>query len=73
MIIYNVLVKNRHVDPKIHNFIDVVKACKFAWKVAEESCFSRDDIEVEDVPEWILFLRYSGEGDSVRVTEGELK
>ena len=81
MIIYNVLVKDRHCDPEIYNFTDKEAAINFARQNAREFCRFLD--QLEDLKEtiydpekengWILLIEYSCEGDYVRITEGELK
>ena len=78
MIIYNVLIKDRHCDPIIHNFIDKDVAIDFAWQNAREFCqFSKDLKETHYNPDdddgWILLIETSCEDDYVRVSEGELK
>lgn len=76
MIIYNVLINDRHCDPEIYNFRDKKVACDFAINKAYEYCQSPEDIETTEEKEidgWILFIQYSCEGDYVQVTKGALK
>ncbi len=78
MKIYNVLIKDRHTDPIIHNFTDKDVAINFARQNAKEFCrFPEDLKETNYNPEkdsgWILLIEYSCEDDYVRISEGELK
>ncbi len=78
MKIYNVLIKDRHCDPIIHNFVDVITAINFARQNAREFCRFPEDLkethyDPNDNDGWILSIETSCEGDYVRVTEGELK
>lgn len=78
VIIYNVLIKDRHCDPEIHNFSDKNAAIDFTKQKAREFCqFPEDLKETAYDPEkengWVMLIEYSCEGDYVRITEGELK
>ncbi len=77
-IIYNVLIKDRHCDPIIHNFKDQIVAVKFARENAKKFCRSPEDLKEthynpNDNDGWILLIETSCEDDYVRVTEGELE
>jgi len=78
MIIYNVLINDRHCDPEIHNFTDLTAAMNFARQNAREYTHFPEDIEeIAYNPEkdngWLLLIKVSCEDDYVRVTQGELK
>ena len=79
MTIYNVLVKDRHSDPEIHNFTLRDVAIDFAREIAQQSCHHEEDyIETnyengKNATDWILLIEYSREGDYVRVSKGELR
>lgn len=76
--IYNVLIKDRHGDPEIHNFTDKDAAIAFARTEACESCrfledYKETEYDDEDPSNWILLIVYSCEDDYVRVSKGEVK
>jgi len=78
MIIYNVLIKDRHCDPEISNFTDLVAAFNFARQNAQEYYSNYDGLKEEIYnPEmdygWLLMIETSCEGDYIRVSQGELK
>lgn len=83
MIIYNVLLRDRHSDPEIHNFTDkgmaIAKAkelakCNGRRKLSEMTIQNEEELKTDDMTyDWILLIEYSCEGDYVRVTEGELE
>lgn len=78
MIIYNVLINDRHCDPEIHNFNDIVVAMNFARENAREYCKFPEDLKEtiynpKKDDDWILLIETSCEGDYVRVSQGELK
>lgn len=78
MKVYNVLIKDRHADPEIHNFRNKIVAVNFAREKAHEYCFYQEDYkEISYDPKkdngWILLIEYSCESDYVRVSEAELQ
>ena len=78
MIIYNVLIHDRHCDPEIQNFTDLTAAINFARQNAREYCRFPEDLKEKYYnPEkdngWLLLIETSCEGDYVRVSQGELK
>lgn len=78
MIIYNVLINDRHCDPIIHNYTDLTVAMNFARQNARKYTHFPEDIkETIYNPEkdngWILLIETSCEGDYVRVSQGGLK
>lgn len=78
MIIYNVLIKDRHCDIEVHSFLLKQVAIDFARQNARTFCtFPGEYVETEYNPikdnGWILLIETSCEGDYVRVSEGKLK
>ena len=78
MIIYNVLIEDRHRDIEVHNFTDLVNAYNFARQNAQEFYSGYSGMEEENFnPEiddgWLLLIKTSCDGDYIRVSQGELK
>lgn len=72
MIVYVVLYGDRHVDPAVEVFDRSVDAIASAWQFARANARHPDNIQEEESP-WLLYLRYSNEGDFVRVEEVEVQ
>jgi hypothetical protein len=77
MIVYNVLINDRHTDPIIRNFTDKTSAYTFATQTAKR--YSEDSDVYEETqynPEeddgWLLIIYYSTEGDYVRLSQEEI-
>lgn len=74
MKIYNVIIEDRHSDVEVESYGNKIQAIARAKYLANKYCTHREDYKEHDyVKEWLFFVEYSCESDSVRVVETELK
>jgi hypothetical protein len=68
-----VILEDRHIDVEVELYNEKEKAYERAMSLAKENCRHPEDLELGKVEGWLLYIRYSCEGDSVRVLEKEPK
>lgn len=73
MKVYLAIVEDRHIDTEVEVFVDSHSAVSFAREVATNSCADPSEMYEEEIAEWLFYIVYSNEGDSVRVVEREVK
>lgn len=67
--VYVVIIDDRHTDTDVAVFSTAEKAIAFAKAEVFNLASHPEDIEEEEVKEWLYCVRYSGEGDSIWVVE----
>lgn len=73
MKIYVVIVQDRHSDIEIKLFANKEQAIDKARQLAHEYCSHKEDYEEDlECRGWVFFVRYSCEGDNIRVIEKTL-
>lgn len=74
MKIYNVIVADRHSDTEAIPFLDLEKAKEFARSEGRACAINHPDeyVEDENVPDRLLQITYSCEGDCIWITEHEV-
>jgi hypothetical protein len=76
-IVYVVLIEDRHADTDAQVFFTELEAITWARAKAKEYCHHEQDYEEVELnkwmkkDDWLFFVRYSCEGDSVRVMKRE--
>ena len=70
MIVYIVLIEDRHSDPEVKVFSTSQKAIREAKKIAKVgSNHNSSEIEERIITGWLYYATYSCENDCVRVEE----
>ena len=72
--VYLVITEDRHTDVQIEVWADKELALQRARKIATDMLSSwLGKLEIEDVPTWLYYARYSTEGDCVHVEEADIR
>jgi hypothetical protein len=73
MIVYIILIQDRHADVDAEVWSDKDKAIERARKLASDYCSHKEDYEESQIADWVFHATYSCEGDCVTVLQKELR
>jgi len=69
MIVYVVVINDRHCDPQAYVWSTAALAISYAKKQAASLAHRPEDISEEEIDGWLWYATYGVEGDSVWVVE----
>lgn len=72
MILYVIIINDRHADTDIELYESKEKAISRARHLAKKYCKHDEDYEEMEIKDHLFFATYSQEGDDVSVIEREL-